>query len=127
LQLQYQSNRVLGRAAAYVKTIRVTGASVPADLVRVLRRVDVAGRTFIKEIPPLPNQIDQFFWDGKDAYGRKLQGQQPVTISIGFFRLTDYCVPTTPSAVPFWNVPVQPCNGVVTRIPSIPVVVVPAI
>src|SRR5262249_52584325 len=53
-----------------------------------LKRVDlevlVAGLSFRQSFPPTPNQGYTFVWDGKDGYGRLLQGRQPVTVRIGY-------------------------------------------
>ncbi len=35
-------------------------------------------------VTDITNQSYDFTWDGKDAYGRTLQGKQPVTVKIGF-------------------------------------------
>ena len=34
--------------------------------------------------PIAPNQTYSFTWDGKDAYGRIVQGRQPVNVRIGY-------------------------------------------
>ena len=44
----------------------------------------MAGRTFTATLPALPNQIYRFEWDGQDAYGRTLQGAQPVDVRVGY-------------------------------------------
>jgi len=49
--------------------------------------VQVAGHTFWRRTDPTLNAVDvtppqwRFEWDGKDAYGRELQGEQPVTVT----------------------------------------------
>src|SRR5262249_3196340 len=37
-----------------------------------------------RSFPAAPNQSFEFAWDGKDAYGRTLQGVQPATVRIGY-------------------------------------------
>jgi YD repeat-containing protein len=83
-RLHYQSDRVLGRKAANTLNIPVTGPSVPASLTRIELQVSVAGRRVTAALAPLPNQTHTFTWDGRDAYGRPLQGDQPVSIRIGY-------------------------------------------
>jgi hypothetical protein len=80
--LNYRSNRVAGRQPALV--IPLSGASVPAPLTRIELEVMVAGRTFNQTFSNAPNQTYNFPWDGKDAYGRTLQGPQPVTVRLGY-------------------------------------------
>lgn len=82
--LNYRSSRVPSRKAGYSLRIPLSGASVPASLKRIELEVYVAGRVFINSFGPASNQIYTFTWDGKDAYGRILQGRQPVTIKIGY-------------------------------------------
>ncbi len=83
-RLHYSSDRVLGRVAARSMDIPVTGESVPSVLKGVRLEVRVAGREWKSDFPPVPNQVHYFEWDGVDAYGRLVQGQQPVTIRIGY-------------------------------------------
>jgi hypothetical protein len=44
----------------------------------------VAGQRFRQTFPALPNQRTTFTWDGKDAYGRAVQGSVPFTVRIGY-------------------------------------------
>jgi len=57
---------------------------VPASLKRIELVVTVAGRQFNQIFTATPNQSSTFEWDGKDAYGRTLQGSQAVNIRIGY-------------------------------------------
>lgn len=82
--LNYRSDRAPGRLAARSLDIPLTGAAVPASLERVELEVSVAGRTFAYSLPARPHLAYRFAWDGKDAYGRTLQGAQAVKIRIGF-------------------------------------------
>jgi RHS repeat-associated protein len=82
-QLRYQSQRVPGRHSAYSMDIRVSGSSVPTSTRRIDLEILVAGRRFTETFPPTPNQVYHFAWDARDAYGRTLQGKQPVTVRIG--------------------------------------------
>ena len=82
--LNYASDRVPGRKGATTINVPLTGESIPASLQRVDMIVEVAGQQFVESFPPAPNLVHQVPWDGKDAYGRQLQGHQPVTVQIGF-------------------------------------------
>jgi CARDB protein len=82
--LRYSSERAPGRAAARSVVIPLSGPSVPASLKRIDLEVTVAGQRMTRSFAPAPNASFTFVWDGRDAYGRKLQGEQPVTARIGF-------------------------------------------
>jgi RHS repeat-associated protein len=93
--LSYRSDRVPGRTAGRVLDIPVSGASVPGSLRRIVVQVQVAGRTFTDTLPAAPNQRFQFVWDGKDAYGRTLQGQHTARVSLGYAYPFYYMVPAS--------------------------------
>jgi RHS repeat-associated protein len=88
--LHYQSDRVPGRQGNRTLPIRLSGATLPPDLQRIHLEITVAGQTVKKSFAPQPNLVDTFTWDGKDAYGRPVQGQQPVTVRIGFEYIAQY-------------------------------------
>ena len=91
--LHYMSDRVPGRTAANVSTIPLSGASVPASLQHIDLEVAVAGQHFTQSFPPQPNQTATFTWDGRDAYGRAVQGVQLATVRIGYAYLGTYQQP----------------------------------
>ena len=83
--LHYSSDRVPGGTKnAYRLTIPLSGSSLPASLKRIDLEVSVAGRTFKQAFSPAPNLSYEFIWDGKDAYGRTVQGSQPARARIGY-------------------------------------------
>jgi RHS repeat-associated protein len=82
--LHYSSDRVLGRTAARTLNISVSGITVPSSLRRIDVLISIAGQLTELHFPPLPNQSYKFVWDGKDSYGRVLQGRQPFSLSIGY-------------------------------------------
>jgi RHS repeat-associated protein len=82
--LNYSSDRTPGRQTEYTVNIPLSGATVPAPLQRIDLEVNVAGQVFRQSFPPAPNQTTTFTWDGKDAYGRSVQGKQMATVTIGF-------------------------------------------
>ena len=84
--LSYRSDRAPGRTAARALDIPLSGATLPPSLQRIDLAVDVAGRSFSASVtcPCVPGQVYPFVWDGKDAFGRTVQGAQPVTVTIGY-------------------------------------------
>ena len=86
--LNYRSDRVSGYTAANTLTIPLSGPTVPPSLARIDLEIEVAGREF-KEFfsskdGSLANKTATFTWDGIDSDGRMPQGQQPVTVRIGY-------------------------------------------
>ena len=81
--LRYQSDRVSGGSARVVR-IPLTGANVPASLRSINVEVQVAGLDVTQYFSPTANQTYTFVWDGKDVYGRVLQGRQLVTVRITY-------------------------------------------
>jgi RHS repeat-associated protein len=79
--LHYESDRQIGRAAQL--NIPLSGATLPGAPVSINMNVRVGGRSFPQTFPAQPNLVANFEWDGRDAYGRLLQGGQPITITIG--------------------------------------------
>ncbi|MBU0945940.1 MAG: cadherin-like domain-containing protein [Proteobacteria bacterium] len=82
--LHYRSDRVAGCKTTYTIKIPVSTDSIPPELKRIDLVISVAGRTFNYSLPADPNQTFPFTWDGKDAYGRVLQGTQPTRVRIGY-------------------------------------------
>ena len=83
-ELVYRSDRVLGRKTGYEVQIPLSGATIPGSLKSIQMEILIAGRKFSSEFPAQPNQRTRFNWDGKDAFGRVLQGKQPITVRIGY-------------------------------------------
>jgi RHS repeat-associated protein len=90
--LNYRSDRVPERAEAI--DISLSGGSMPASLEDIRLEIDVAGKRFSQDFRPQPNLSYTFTWDGKDAYGRELNGGQPITVRIGYqYRAQYYAIP----------------------------------
>jgi hypothetical protein len=83
-RLHYESDRVPGFQAAYTLRVPVSDEDLPASLKRIDVEIQVAGRVFTDSLPPDPGQTYTLTWDGEDAYGRLLQGTQPVGIRVGY-------------------------------------------
>ena len=83
-QLVYRSDLVPGRRAEYALNIPLSGATPPTTMLSMTLKVDVAGRSFNSAYSPAGGQSSSFQWDGKDAYGRQMQGSQPVEVLLGY-------------------------------------------
>ncbi len=82
--LRYGSDRVPGRTASNTLEISLSGRTVPTPLKRIDLEISVAGQSVKKAFPASPNQSHTFVWDGKDAYGRGLQGTREYLVSVGY-------------------------------------------
>ena len=82
MTLHYASNRV--RGSKIKVTIPASGETVPASLKNIIVKMEVAGRSFVTTLPPLPNQKVEYVWDGLDYLGRTATGAANPVIGIGF-------------------------------------------
>ena len=82
LALVYSSSRVQGHQT--VIKVPASGGGIPSSLKRIVVRLNVAGRSFSRDLDPLPDQLAEFFWDGMDHLGRSLQTPVAAHIAIGF-------------------------------------------
>ncbi len=82
--LRYDSERQRGRVSNRSLVIPLSGTTVPASLKNIKLTIELLGRKFEQTFPPLPNQSTAFMWDGKDAFGRTVQGSHLATIKIAF-------------------------------------------
>ncbi|MFW5741258.1 MAG: hypothetical protein ACOC1F_12925, partial [Myxococcota bacterium] len=81
--LVYRSDRVPGYAASRTLRIPLRGSTVPGSLKAIMTWVAVAGN--VEEIRHQTTVMDyNYQWNGKDVYGRKLNGAQPVTVRVGY-------------------------------------------
>ena len=81
--LHYRSARTRGGPNRGL-SVDVTGADPPANLVGGLLLVSVAGRTLTAVTGPDPNSVAEIQWDGLDAFGRPVQGPQPIDLCVGW-------------------------------------------
>ncbi|HET6549463.1 MAG TPA: RHS repeat-associated core domain-containing protein [Solirubrobacter sp.] len=81
--LRYDSRRA-GRKTDRSIDIPLTGHSIPDSLEAVHLEVIVAGRKETKVFAPKKDLVYEYAWDRHDAYGREVQGRQPIEIRIGF-------------------------------------------
>ncbi|MBI3387913.1 MAG: hypothetical protein HY027_09245, partial [Deltaproteobacteria bacterium] len=111
--LTYESDRQLDRTTLNSLAIPLSGASVPASLTGIDLVIHVAGREFRQSFPPAPNQSTTFTWDGRDAYGRLVQGRQPVSVDVQFVYPRVYQAPAIDRQA-FAQISGVPLSGVIT-------------
>jgi RHS repeat-associated protein len=83
-RLTYASDRAPGRLESLMKSVLLSGPTVPPSLERIDLQITVAGRTFKQSFPASPNQSVIFNWDGKDRFGRVLQGAQYAKVKVSY-------------------------------------------
>ncbi len=82
--LVYQSDRTPGYRQGYHVELPVVGDAVPEGLKQVVVQLSVAGQVQNQVIEPAPNVTASFDWDGQDAFGRLVQGQQRADVSVSY-------------------------------------------
>ncbi len=92
--IYYKSDRVPGRVDAYSLNIPLTGTTLPPGLNRIYLEIEVEGQEIGLDFAPSPNLSYNFVWNGKDAYGRRVQGKHPVNTQIGYNYNATFQVPT---------------------------------
>ncbi len=95
VSLHYNSERTPGCTAANTIEIPYSHTNVPPSTKRIELVVEVSGRKFTNSFDATPNGRFSFLWDGKDAYGRQVQGCQRVTMRVGFVYDGKYQSPAT--------------------------------
>jgi RHS repeat-associated protein len=96
--LEYRSSRVPGRAGARQIDLPLTGEEVPANLHGIRVEIDIAGRRFVQTYTDLqPHLVHRFEWDGRDAYGREVQGGQVARVRRAYRYRTRYYMATMDS------------------------------
>jgi len=88
--LHYESDRMPGRRDAHILNLQLSGTNLPPGLQRIHLEVSIAGQRHEKSFEPKAQLFDKFTWNGKDAYGRTIQGKQPVKIRIGYEYIASY-------------------------------------
>ena len=91
MTLHYTSSRVAGYKT--VISVPASGKTVPDVLKRIEVTVNIAGVVLRQELPPEPNQVAVFFWDGLDYLGRSLQTPIPAHVTVGFVYDSVYYTP----------------------------------
>jgi RHS repeat-associated protein len=91
--LNYSSDRTPGYLSGNTVSLTATGDTLPTGVKWVDILVTVAGRTNTVRFTPVPRLQWAYEWDGKDAYGRTLQGKQPVSVTVGLVYTCSYGSP----------------------------------
>ncbi len=90
--LVYASERSAGFRPAYVFDVALSDGvpQTALDIItHILLRVEVAGRVVIDSFAPVANLHVPVQWDGRDAYGRVVQGPAMMRIELGYRFLRD--------------------------------------
>lgn len=82
--LNYTSARVPGRMDRRTLSFPLTGSTLPFSLVAMKVDWRVAGRIYTQQLPPAPDVEFSFIFDGKDRFGRDVQGRQRISWSASF-------------------------------------------
>ncbi|CAB1081078.1 odd Oz/ten-m homolog 4 [Olavius algarvensis Delta 1 endosymbiont] len=82
IALNYASDRVKGYRQVIL--VPASGDTVPVSLKHIITRVEVAGRRFEQILNPLPDQVVEFIWDGRDHLGRSVRSPITAVVSVGF-------------------------------------------
>jgi len=84
-RLHYQSDRAPARLQARAMRIALAGSSIPPGLLGVELAIEIMGQQFSWHFDHVePNQSWPFAWDGRDVYGRSVQGAQVATVRVGY-------------------------------------------
>ncbi|MCC6630405.1 MAG: hypothetical protein IT340_23755 [Chloroflexi bacterium] len=88
-RLHYQSDRVPGHQPPL--QIPLTGANLPPGLQRVDLEVLVAGQRSSQSFgQPTAHMSATYTWDGKEGYGRTVQGSPEVRVRVGYAYIGSY-------------------------------------
>lgn len=82
--LHYESLHAFGRDSERTVVIPLSAGTLGASCVRIHVRFLIAGRRFEQRYSCAPGQQASFAWDGVDAWGRRLQGSQALTVQLGY-------------------------------------------
>ena len=94
LALSYSSIRAPGRTEHSREIdIQVTPDVIPPALRSMQAFVHVAGQTTIIDAPLTPSQRRTYAWNGKDAYGRTINGGTPAWVALRYGVARSYGLP----------------------------------
>ena len=91
--LHYRSTRVPRRRSTYTIKGSLSGPTIPASLKRIELHIIVSGQEFTQSSPAAPNQQYSYTWNGKDAYGRDVEGTVQAVAYIGYVYDAVYTFP----------------------------------
>lgn len=96
--LHYVSDRVPGGAGPRSHRVVVTDSLPPSSMLSARVTADIAGQHHQWSFTSAANQSFEFSWDGKDAYGRLMQGLQPCRVRVSYLYDLVYLTPAAVSA-----------------------------
>lgn len=114
--LHYASDRGPGRGARL--RIPVTGDSLPGTILDIVVEVSIAGRLFRTNFAASTNLTYVHHWDGRDMYGRVLNGRQWASVRIGYV-YQGYYGDVTPVLPPTASAN-EPADGSAAAQPELP-------
>jgi RHS repeat-associated protein len=82
--LHFESTRTPGRLDYSTVVQPLSGVTVPAGVKQITVELDVAGRRIQQILTPAPDLSFTYTWDGKDVFGRALEGAQPAVLKVGY-------------------------------------------
>ncbi|HWN66804.1 MAG TPA: RHS repeat-associated core domain-containing protein [Haliangium sp.] len=82
--LAYHGHRTRGWDADRDLALHLTGASVPASMAGVVVEAEIAGQRTTQDLDPASDLRTTISWNGRDGYGRLLQGVQIARVRLGY-------------------------------------------
>jgi RHS repeat-associated protein len=114
--LLYDSARVA--RTQYGLEVSLTGTNVPLPLERIELTIRIAGQTYRQSFAPQAQLTHRFDWDGRDVYGRLVQGARDVYVDVGYVYEPVYVEPSnaavawaTTTGVPITGIGGTPVRG----------------
>ncbi|MCB0089543.1 MAG: PKD domain-containing protein, partial [Caldilineaceae bacterium] len=93
--LNYRSDRTPARTGYF--ELPVSGTELPDSLKEIQVWVEIAGVVISQTLPALPNQTFTYQWDGRDIYGRQVQGKRAANIRLRYVYDGAYMQPNSAS------------------------------
>lgn len=100
-RLHYQSDRVRGHATPALVKLRLSGASIHPELLRIEVKVSAAGRETLASLPPTSNAVYAIDWQSVDRFGRERHSPAQARIDVGFVFKAQYFADRTARARSF--------------------------
>jgi RHS repeat-associated protein len=82
--LHYTTARAAGFTTANEMEISTGGNEMPSTVRRIDVQVEIAGNVTRGSFSPVRNQSVIYEWDGRDGFGRAVQGQRRARVTIGY-------------------------------------------
>jgi YD repeat-containing protein len=108
--LHYDSDRQVGREPSLV--VPLSGSTLPGPVGQIELDVTVAGQTFTQYFAPQTNLTTTFAWNGTDAFGRLVQGEQPITVQASNLYLASYAEASTFGQWGIGTSVIEPANDI---------------